>query len=49
LSRDAQVAYHGSATFGFCGARLDKFQIGTHFIALAAAFALAVPIGWDRE
>ena len=28
---------------------MDKFQIGTHFIALAAAFALAVPIGWDRE
>ena len=33
----------------FAGASLDKFQIGTHFIALAAAFALAVPIGWDRE
>jgi putative Mg2+ transporter-C (MgtC) family protein len=28
---------------------LDKFQIGVHFLALAAAFALAVPIGWDRE
>ena len=28
---------------------LDKFQIGVHFVALAAAFALAVPIGWDRE
>jgi putative Mg2+ transporter-C (MgtC) family protein len=28
---------------------LDKFQIGIHFLALAAAFALAVPIGWDRE
>ena len=28
---------------------MDKFQIGIHFIALAAAFALAVPIGWDRE
>jgi putative Mg2+ transporter-C (MgtC) family protein len=28
---------------------LDRFQIGTHFLALAAAFALAVPIGWDRE
>jgi putative Mg2+ transporter-C (MgtC) family protein len=24
-------------------------QIGTHFLALAAAFALAIPIGWDRE
>ena len=28
---------------------LDRFQIGAHFLALAAAFALAVPIGWDRE
>jgi putative Mg2+ transporter-C (MgtC) family protein len=28
---------------------LDKFQIGVHFVTLAAAFALAVPIGWDRE
>jgi putative Mg2+ transporter-C (MgtC) family protein len=28
---------------------LDKFQIGVHFLTLAAAFALAVPIGWDRE
>ena len=28
---------------------LDKFQIGVHFVALAAAFALAIPIGWDRE
>jgi putative Mg2+ transporter-C (MgtC) family protein len=28
---------------------LDKLQIGTHFLALAAAFALAMPIGWDRE
>ena len=28
---------------------MDKFQIGVHFVALAAAFALAVPIGWDRE
>ncbi|MEH2556796.1 putative membrane protein YhiD involved in acid resistance [Bradyrhizobium algeriense] len=28
---------------------MDRFQIGTHFLALAAAFALAVPIGWDRE
>jgi putative Mg2+ transporter-C (MgtC) family protein len=28
---------------------LDKFQIGVHFLALAAAFALAVPTGWDRE
>ena len=28
---------------------MDKFQIGAHFLALAAAFALAVPIGWDRE
>ena len=31
------------------GQALDRFQIGTHFLALAAAFALAVPIGWDRE
>lgn len=28
---------------------LDKFQIGSHILALAAAFALAAPIGWDRE
>jgi putative Mg2+ transporter-C (MgtC) family protein len=28
---------------------LDKFQIGSHIIALAAAFVLAAPIGWDRE
>jgi putative Mg2+ transporter-C (MgtC) family protein len=28
---------------------LNKFDIGIHFITLAAAFALAVPIGWDRE
>jgi putative Mg2+ transporter-C (MgtC) family protein len=28
---------------------LDRFQIGAHVLALAIAFALAVPIGWDRE
>ena len=28
---------------------MDKLQIGTHILALAAAFALAIPIGWDRE
>ena len=28
---------------------MDRFQIGVHFLALAAAFALAIPIGWDRE
>lgn len=28
---------------------MDKLQIGTHFLAMAAAFALAIPIGWDRE
>jgi putative Mg2+ transporter-C (MgtC) family protein len=28
---------------------LNSWQIGTHFLTLAAAFALAVPIGWDRE
>jgi len=28
---------------------LDRFQIGAHVLALAAAFALAIPIGWDRE
>jgi putative Mg2+ transporter-C (MgtC) family protein len=28
---------------------LDKFQISVHFVTLAAAFVLAVPIGWDRE
>ncbi|WP_347341538.1 hypothetical protein [Bradyrhizobium pachyrhizi] len=24
-------------------------QIGIHFVTLAATFALAVPIGWDRK
>ena len=28
---------------------MDRFQIGAHVLALAIAFALAVPIGWDRE
>ena len=28
---------------------MDKFQIGAHIAALAGAFVLAVPIGWDRE
>jgi putative Mg2+ transporter-C (MgtC) family protein len=28
---------------------MDALHIGSHFAALAAAFALAVPIGWDRE
>ena len=28
---------------------MDKFNIGVHFATLAVAFALAVPIGWDRE
>lgn len=28
---------------------MDKFNIGAHVVALACAFALAVPIGWDRE
>jgi putative Mg2+ transporter-C (MgtC) family protein len=28
---------------------LDKFEIGVHIVTLAAAFLLAVPIGWDRE
>ncbi|MDP1585176.1 MAG: MgtC/SapB family protein [Bradyrhizobium sp.] len=28
---------------------MDRFQIGAHVLALTAAFALAVPIGWDRE
>ncbi len=28
---------------------MDRFQIGAHILALAAAFALAMPIGWDRE
>lgn len=28
---------------------MDKLQIGPHFVALAFAFLLAVPIGWDRE
>ena len=30
-------------------APLDKFQILPHLAALAAAYALALPIGWDRE
>jgi putative Mg2+ transporter-C (MgtC) family protein len=28
---------------------MNTLQIGTHFAALAFAFVLAVPIGWDRE
>jgi putative Mg2+ transporter-C (MgtC) family protein len=28
---------------------VDKFQIIPHIIALASAYALAFPIGWDRE
>ncbi|WP_454624035.1 MgtC/SapB family protein [Bradyrhizobium cenepequi] len=28
---------------------MDRLQIGTHFLVLATAFVLAVPIGWDRE
>jgi putative Mg2+ transporter-C (MgtC) family protein len=28
---------------------VDKFQIISHVIALAGAYALAFPIGWDRE
>jgi putative Mg2+ transporter-C (MgtC) family protein len=28
---------------------MDKLGIGTHLLALGAAFALAMPIGWDRE
>jgi putative Mg2+ transporter-C (MgtC) family protein len=28
---------------------VDKFQILPHLAALAAAYALALPIGWDRE
>ena len=28
---------------------MDKFEIGVHIVTLAAAFALAIPIGWDRE
>ena len=28
---------------------MDRFQIGVHIVTLAAAFALAIPIGWDRE
>lgn len=31
------------------GFALDRFNIGVHVVALAASFALAVPIGWDRE
>ena len=28
---------------------MDRMQIGAHLVALAFAFALAIPIGWDRE
>jgi len=28
---------------------VDKLQIVNHLLALGAAFALAMPIGWDRE
>ena len=28
---------------------MDKFQILPHILALAGAYALALPIGWDRE
>ena len=28
---------------------MDRMQIGAHVVALAFAFALAIPIGWDRE
>ncbi len=28
---------------------MDKFQIIPHVLALSAAYALAFPIGWDRE
>lgn len=28
---------------------LDKFQIVPHLLALAGAYMLAFPIGWDRE
>ncbi|MCQ4189213.1 MgtC/SapB family protein [Methylocystis suflitae] len=28
---------------------MDKFQILPHLAALAGAYALALPIGWDRE
>ena len=28
---------------------MDNFQIIPHFLALSAAYVLALPIGWDRE
>ncbi|MCV0387783.1 MAG: MgtC/SapB family protein [Nitrobacter sp.] len=28
---------------------MDKFQIIPHLLALGGAYALALPIGWDRE
>ena len=28
---------------------MDRMQIGSHVVALAFAFVLAIPIGWDRE
>lgn len=31
------------------GGRVDSFQIVPHMVALAAAYALALPIGWNRE
>lgn len=28
---------------------MDRMQLGAHVFALASAFVLAIPIGWDRE
>jgi putative Mg2+ transporter-C (MgtC) family protein len=35
--------------WGSSGVDVDKFQILPHLAALAGAYALALPIGWDRE
>jgi putative Mg2+ transporter-C (MgtC) family protein len=43
----SNLPQHGSCAEA--ATNLNTLQIGTHFLALAAAFALAIPIGWDRE
>ena len=39
----------GCSSASSCDFALDRFQIIPHLIALAGAYALALPIGWDRE
>jgi hypothetical protein len=46
LISDIPQRWHfGPQSLSTASAPLDKMQIGTHFLALAAAFALAIPIG----